>query len=143
MTPNTTRENVIISGSGSEGLMATALTLYDPVDEVLIRHPGFVLYGPHVRLAGATRSRMRSTRRWDSCRTSTSWRSWSPPRTRAIVVNSPSNPTGGVFPKSIVERILSFAERHDLTVVSDEVPKRWSMRGGSPRSGDAGTGRSS
>jgi aspartate aminotransferase len=37
------------------------------------------------------------------------------------VVNSPSNPTGGVFPASVVERIVAFAEEHDLTIVSDEV----------------------
>jgi len=36
-------------------------------------------------------------------------------------VNSPSNPTGAIFPESIVERIVEFADRHHLTIVSDEV----------------------
>ncbi len=43
------------------------------------------------------------------------------PKTRVIVVNSPSNPTGGVFPKKTVDRIVAFADEHDLTIVSDEV----------------------
>ncbi|MGA8425690.1 MAG: aminotransferase class I/II-fold pyridoxal phosphate-dependent enzyme [Thermoplasmata archaeon] len=119
--PDTTRENVIISGSGSEGLMATALTLYDPGDEVLIPNPGFVLYAPHVRLAGATPVPYSLDEKQGFLPDLNELEELVSPRTRAIVVNSPSNPTGGVFPKSIVERILSFAERHDLTVVSDEV----------------------
>src|SRR5208282_6675525 len=44
--PATSRENVIITGSGTEGLMATAMALYDPRDEILVPDPGFVLYGP-------------------------------------------------------------------------------------------------
>jgi aspartate aminotransferase len=52
--PSTNRENVIVTGSGSEGLMAVALALYDPGDEVLIPNPGFVLYGAHAKICGAT-----------------------------------------------------------------------------------------
>jgi aspartate aminotransferase len=119
--PDVGRENVIITAGGSEGLMACALSLYDPGDEVLVPDPGFVLYAPHTRIAGATpvpytlgedqrflpdldELERRVTR-----------------RTRAIVVNSPSNPTGGVFPKSTVERLIAFADRHSLTIISDEV----------------------
>ncbi|MFI5418182.1 MAG: pyridoxal phosphate-dependent aminotransferase [Candidatus Lutacidiplasmatales archaeon] len=119
--PETTRENVIITGSGSEGLMTTALTLYDIGDEVLVPNPGFVLYTPHVRIAGATpvpydlleeRKFVPDLEQLESLVT---------PRTKAIVVNSPSNPTGAVFPTSTVDRIVAFAEEHDLTIVSDEV----------------------
>jgi aspartate aminotransferase len=119
--PETTRDNVIITGSGSEGLMATALGLYDPGDEVLVPNPGFVLYGPHARLCGATPvaydldEERRFQPDFDELERRVS------PRTRAIVVNSPSNPTGGVFPSASVERIVAFAEAHDLTIVSDEV----------------------
>ena len=117
----TTRENVIVTGSGSEGLLSTALALYDPGDEVLVPNPGFVLYAPHARLAGATpvpyelRERRRFLPDLDELERLVT------EKTRAIVVNSPSNPTGGVFPASVVERIVAFADRHDLTIVSDEV----------------------
>jgi aspartate aminotransferase len=43
------------------------------------------------------------------------------PRTRAIIVNSPSNPLGTVFPESLLRELLDFAKRHDLWVISDEV----------------------
>ena len=118
---STDRENVIVTGSGSEGLMAVALSLYDPGDEVLVPDPGFVLYAPHARLAGATPVpySLAASRRFLPDLDELERRVG--PRTRAIVVNSPSNPTGAVFPRSLVDRLAAFADRHDLTIVSDEV----------------------
>ncbi len=119
--PDTTRDNVIVTASGSEGLMTSALALYDPGDEVLVPNPGFVLYAPHARLAGAVPVPydLKESRQFvpdlDELESRVT------PRTRAIVVNSPSNPTGGLFPKSTVERIVSFADHHDLSIISDEV----------------------
>jgi aspartate aminotransferase len=119
--PETSRENVIITGGGSEGLMTAALTLYDPGDEVLVPDPGFVLYAPHARLAGATpvpypldENRGFQPDLDELARRVTA-------RTRALVINSPSNPTGGVFSKTTIERLVAFAEAHELTIVSDEV----------------------
>ncbi|MCI4331379.1 MAG: pyridoxal phosphate-dependent aminotransferase [Thermoplasmata archaeon] len=119
--PDTTRDNVIITGSGSEGLMATALTLYDPGDEVLVPDPGFVLYAPHARLCGALPVAYALDEENHFLPDLDALEARITPHTRAIVVNSPSNPTGGVFPKAVIERIVDLAERHDLTIVSDEV----------------------
>ena len=119
--PETSRENVIITGSGSEGLMAAALALYDPGDEVLVPNPGFVLYAPHAKLCGAVPVpyALDESRRFQPDFGELEGRL--SPRTRAIVVNSPSNPTGGVFTKGTVERLCALAEQHDLTIISDEV----------------------
>ena len=117
----TSRENVIITGSGTEALLVTALALYDAGDEVLVPNPGFVLYSPHARLMGATPvpysldAQRRYVPDFDELERLVTR------RTRAIVVNSPSNPTGGVFPPAVVDALVAFAERHDLTIVSDEV----------------------
>jgi len=119
--PSTAAENVIITGSGTEGLMATALTLYDPGDEVLVPDPGFVLYAPHARLAGAVPVRYSLSEASGFLPDPAELERLVTPRTRAIVVNSPSNPTGAVFPKAMVDRIVAFADRHRLTIVSDEV----------------------
>jgi aspartate aminotransferase len=118
---STSAENVIVTGSGSEGLMAAALALYDPGDRVLIPNPGFVLYGPHARLAGATPVPYSLTERNRHLPDFAELEKLVTPRTRAIVVNSPSNPTGAVFPAKVVDRIIAFADAHDLTIVSDEV----------------------
>jgi aspartate aminotransferase len=119
--PKTGRENVIITGSGSEGLMAAAMALYNPGDEVLIPNPGFVLYGPHARLMGATPVPYSLHERRKFLPDLEELEKLVNRRTRAIVVNSPSNPTGGVFPSKVVEQIVELAERHDLTIISDEV----------------------
>jgi aspartate aminotransferase len=119
--PATSRENVIITGSGTEGLMATALTLYDPRDEILVPDPGFVLYGPHARLVGAVPVPYALPESSGFLPDPNELEALVTSRTRAIVVNSPSNPTGGVFPRAMVDRIVAFADRHDLTIVSDEV----------------------
>ena len=119
--PDTSRENIIITGSGSEGLMAAALTLYDPGDEVLVPNPGFVLYAPHARLAGATPVPYELSENRDYFPDLSALERLVTRQTRAIVVNSPSNPTGAVFPKAVVERLVAFAEAHDLMIISDEV----------------------
>jgi len=121
LDPGTSRDNVIITAGGSEGLIAAALAFYDPGTEVLVPNPGFVLYGPHARLAGAAPVpySLLASRKYlpdlDELEQLVS------SRTRAIVVNSPSNPTGAVFPRAVVDRIVAFADRHDLTIISDEV----------------------
>ena len=118
---STGRDNVIVTGSGSEGLVAVALALYDPGDEVLVPNPGFVLYAPHARLAGANPVPYSLTEERRYLPDLDELERLVTPRTRAIVVNSPANPTGAVYPRSMVERIASFADRHRITIVSDEV----------------------
>lgn len=119
--PDTVRDNVIVTAGGSEALMATAFALYDPGDEVLVPDPGFVLYGPHARLLGAQPvpygldEEQRFLPDLDEMERRITV------RTRAIVVNSPANPTGAVLPKEVVEKIIAIADRHDLQIISDEV----------------------
>ncbi|HEV2317507.1 MAG TPA: aminotransferase class I/II-fold pyridoxal phosphate-dependent enzyme [Thermoplasmata archaeon] len=119
--PDTSRDNVIITAGGSEALMTVALTLYEQGDEVLVPNPGFVLYAPHARLCGATPVPYDLDESRGYVPDLDALESHITPRTRAIVVNSPSNPTGCLFPKSTVEHLLEFAEAHDLHVISDEV----------------------
>ena len=119
--PATARENVVVTGSGSEALMVAALALYDPGDEVLVPNPGFVLYAPHARLVGAVPVPYSLTEPHRYLPDFDELERKVTSRTRAIVVNSPSNPTGAVFPRSVVDRICALADRHDLTIVSDEV----------------------
>ncbi len=119
--PATTRENVLVTGSATEALMATALALYDPGDEVLVPNPGFVLYAPHARLAGAVPVPYSLTAASGFQPDLEELEGLVTARSRALVVNSPSNPTGAVFPKATVDRLVAFADRHDLVIISDEV----------------------
>ena len=118
---STTWENVIVTSGGSEALMACALALYDPHDEVLVPDPGFVLYAPHARLVGARPVPYPLTERDGYVPRLEEIEHRITPHTTAIVVNSPSNPTGAVFPRATIDGIIALAERYNLTIVSDEV----------------------
>lgn len=51
------------------------------------------------------------------------------PRTRVLIINSPSNPLGSVFPETVLRELLEFAKRHDLWVISDEVYEYFTWEG--------------
>jgi aspartate aminotransferase len=119
--PETGRDNVIITAGGSEALMATAFALYDPGDEILVPDPGFVLYAPHARLLGAVPVAYELDEKRAFLPDVGSIERLVTARTRVIVINSPSNPTGAVLPEKTVAEIIALAERHDLHIVSDEV----------------------
>lgn len=122
--PSTTPENVIVTSGASEGLMACALALYDPGDEVLVPDPGFVLYGPQTQLVGARPVHYSLEEKSGFLPDLDALEALVTPRTRALVVNSPSNPTGSVLPKSKVDQLCAFADRHELAILSDEVYDR-------------------
>lgn len=113
-------ENVIITASGTQGTIATYQTLFDPGAEVLIPEPGFVLYEPNSVLAEARAvpygltpgSYMPDIEEIKSLIT---------PRTKGLVVNSPSNPTGGVLDRETFDALVDIATDHDLWIISDEV----------------------
>ena len=86
-------------------------------DEVLVPEPGWVSYGPCVQLRGGTPVGISMLDRIDEAmleRVVT-------PRTKAIIVNSPVNPTGRVFSAAEIASVLAFAERHDLWILFDQV----------------------
>lgn len=118
---DTLRDNVLVTIGGSEALMVTALSIYNPGDEVLVPNPGFVLYAPHARLAGAKPVFYSLREERDFLPNLTELESLVTARTKAIVVNSPNNPTGAIFSARLVDQICDFANDHDLTIVSDEV----------------------
>lgn len=114
-------ENVLITASGTHALSIAAQALYADGDEVLVPDPGFFYYRPHARMMGAR----------DVAYTLRDADEFEPkvddiagkitPKTKAIVVNSPSNPTGATFRKSTVRAIADLANDHGLVVISDEV----------------------
>lgn len=113
--------NVVITAGATEALHALALALYGAGDEVAMMEPYFDVYIPQAQMAGAepVLVPMRLTDKWKLDLPALE-RAISP-RARAIIVNSPYNPTGSVFPREDLEQIVSLARRHDLWIISDEV----------------------
>jgi len=111
--------------SGSSGaLVLVLMTLIDPGDEVILFEPAFVMYRPLVEFLGGT------------CvivDTSPSFRidveqvaAAITPRTKAILLNTPSNPTGFVAPLDTVRDLAELAERAGVTLISDELYRSYS-----------------
>jgi aspartate/methionine/tyrosine aminotransferase len=115
----TSAENVVVVAGAKPMLFYALLAVLEPGDEVLVPDPGFPIYPSVVRFAGAVPVRypLDALGAVDVERLA----ALIGPRTRALVVNLPGNPTGGVASTDDLQAIAELALRHDLTVISDEV----------------------
>jgi N-succinyldiaminopimelate aminotransferase len=111
---------VSITSGVTEGLHAAVFSLVDPGDEVIVFEPFYNSYVPCIRLAGGVpvpvtlhapeyRFDPRELRQAFS------------PRTRAIVLNTPHNPTGTVFSRSELTLVAELCQEHDALAITDEV----------------------
>ena len=113
-------ENVAIAMGGTGAIQAVFLATLGAGDEALVPDPHWPHYNMQLAVCGATLVSYPLNAE----------QAWLPdiaqlerlvtPRTRMLVINSPGNPTGAVFPASLVAELLDFARRHDLYLLSDE-----------------------
>jgi len=100
--------------------LAQGLVL-DPGDEILVPDPGYTTFPMAARMHSAVPVRYPLRPEHGFLPLAADLESVVSSRTRAIVVNSPSNPLGVVFPEEVLRELLAFARGHDLWVISDEV----------------------
>jgi aminotransferase len=118
------RIEVLVTVGVSEGIDATMRALLDPGDEVLVPDPGYVAYEADVALAGGTVVPV-TTRVEDGFEVKAdAIEAAITPHTKVILLGNPNNPTGAVIERAELERIADLAEKHDLTIISDEVYSR-------------------
>lgn len=113
-------ERVLLLPGSNLALHLTLQTAVAPGEEVLLPDPGFPAYAELVRLAGAVPVGYRLTASTAFVPDVDELAALMTPRTRLIVVNSPHNPTGGVLPCAVVERITALADSRGLYVLFDE-----------------------
>lgn len=113
--------NVVITSGATEALMVVSQSLYDQGDEVLIPEPGFVLYHPHAVLAGAKPISYGLSEDEGFEPNIDEIQEKITSRTKAIVVNSPSNPTGGVISRETFNALVEIASDNGIYIISDEV----------------------
>ena len=116
----TSPDRVLITAGTSEGIELTLSALVDPGDEVLVPSPTYPLYTAVLAKIGAT-PRYYRTDPGDWMPDLDHMRSIVTERTKAIVMIDPNNPTGAVYPTNVRRAIIELAERHDLTILADEV----------------------
>ena len=112
---------VFVTVGGMEALMLTLLTGIDPGDEVIITDPSYTNYAGQVTLAGGVPVFVPTDPERGYLPELAAIESAITPRTRALLVNSPSNPTGAMYPPDLIGAIADLACRHDLMLISDEV----------------------
>lgn len=111
----------IIVGNGAKQVLANAIvTSCDPGDEVIVLAPYWVSYPEMAKMAGAI-PRIVPLKGTDFQLDLEAIAASISPRTKAIFVNSPSNPTGGIFSRESLEGLAELAIEKDLLVISDEV----------------------
>lgn len=112
--------HVTVCCGATEAMIAAMLAVLDPGDEVVIFEPFYENYGPDCILAGAVPRFVRlSGDDWTF--DEAELRAAIGPRTRAIVVNTPHNPTGKVFTREELEAIARLCREHDLVAFTDEI----------------------
>src|SRR5690349_25083605 len=116
-----TADQVVVTPGAKPILFCTALAVIEPGDEVLCPDPGFPIYESVVRFAGArpVYYPLDESRQFAPHVAAIAERIT--PRTRALILNLPHNPTGGVATPADLVALAELAQRHDLWVISDEV----------------------
>jgi aspartate aminotransferase len=110
-------KNIIVSNGSKQCLYAMFQAIIDPLDEVIIPRPYWVSFPQQVKLAGGRPIFVDTTEHQldiDKIQQAVT------PKTRAILINSPNNPTGAVYPAQDLEKIAKLALSHNLYVISDE-----------------------
>ena len=112
--------NFTVTCGSTEAMIAAMLALVDPGEEVVIFEPFYENYGPDTILSGAVPRYVRLAEPdwsidFDALRAAVR------PNTRAIIVNTPQNPSGKVFRRDELEQVAALAVEHDLLVFTDEI----------------------
>lgn len=127
--PNVTVNDVYTGNGVSELITMSMQGLLDNGDEVLVPAPDYPLWTASVTLAGGTAVHY-------ICDEKSNWypdindiESKITPKTKGIVVINPNNPTGMLYPKDVLEKIVDVARRHELILFADEIYDRLVMDG--------------
>jgi len=114
-----TGDEVIITAGGKQALYHAALALFGPGDEVITHAPGWPTLVEQIKLAGATPVIARAQAEDGFALTAQMFLDAATPRTRAIVLNSPTNPTGALLSEAEARRLAAEAARRGWWVVID------------------------
>ncbi|MEF8834916.1 MAG: pyridoxal phosphate-dependent aminotransferase [Candidatus Thermoplasmatota archaeon] len=123
------KENVLMHVGATQAFKVTTESIIQNGDEVLYPEPGFVLYDSQIKLAGGKPISYPVEQKHGFVPQIDELEKRVTSNTKAIIVNSPSNPTGGVFPEDEVKKIIDWAKENDLLIISDEVYEKMIYEG--------------
>jgi aspartate aminotransferase len=112
---------IVVSSGAKHSCYNAILATCQPGDEVLIPSPYWVSYPDMVRLAGAEPVIVQTTERNGWKMRASDFENAMTPRTKMVILNSPSNPTGAVYTREELEGIVEVAAEEDIYILSDEI----------------------
>ena len=115
-------KEITVTAGASEALFCAILAIVQPLDEVIILEPAYDLYRPAIINGGGVPVAVHLA--FEDAKFVVDWakvKAAITPRTRAIIVNTPNNPTGNIFTETDLIELENLAEQHGLWVISDEV----------------------
>ena len=110
---------ITVTCGSTEAMMASMLALISPGDEVIVPEPFYENYGPDAIISGATPNFVPITD--NAPLKEEAWKEAFSARTRAIIINTPNNPTGKVFSREELRFIADLCIDHDVIAVTDEI----------------------
>ena len=115
------KSEILVSCGGKHSFYNLAQAIFDQGDEVIIPAPYWVSYPPMVALAGATPVIVETREKDDFKITPDRLKKAMTSKTKALVINSPSNPTGSAYTRKELEKIAEIVLSADIFVISDEI----------------------
>jgi aspartate aminotransferase len=112
---------IVVSNGAKQALFNACFCLFGPGDEVIVPAPYWTSYPPLVLLARAEPRIVVTEPEQDFKPSLQQLEAARTPRTRGLILNSPSNPTGAVFSEAELAAIVDWARKNDLVIISDEI----------------------
>lgn len=112
---------IVVSNGAKQALYNAVLAIINDGDEVIIPAPFWLTYPEHVKLAGGIPVIIKTLAKNDFKVTPAQLKKAITPKTKAIIFNSPNNPTGAVYSADELKALAAVIEKHEMFVISDEI----------------------
>ncbi len=119
-------DQIVVSNGGKQALFNAFGAILEPGDEVIVIAPAWVSYVPQIEMWKGKPVILNTYPENEYIPSISDFEKLLTSKTKAILMNSPNNPTGTVYPKEVIEMIADFAKHNDLFVVTDEIYEKLS-----------------
>ena len=116
-----TPDQIVVTPGAKPIIFFTAMALLDPGDEVIYPNPGFPIYESMINFLGAKAVPMPLEEKYGFAVTPEKLDELVTDKTKLVIINSPQNPTGGVLPDAVLDRLAELAVERDFMVLADEI----------------------
>ena len=124
-----TPDEIAITNGAEQGIFLSIISVLNPGEEILLPDPGFITYGPIAKVAGGIPKYYPLYEENEFRPVVDDIRKLVTEKTKAILINTPNNPTGAVYQRKDLEEIAELAIEHNLIIISDEPYEKFVYEG--------------